>query len=60
MNIRTKDGIKIYCLPAGARCSCTGKSPEVMMECPIGACNMFGTICIPELCDRYTEDITVE
>ena len=56
MNIRTMDGIPIYCLPDGARCSCTGKSPEAMTECPICACDMFGLLCIPEICDRYTED----
>ena len=56
MNIRTPDGIKIYCLPDSARCKCTGVSPEVMDRCPIINFDDEGDECCPSLCDEYDED----
>lgn len=55
MNIRTACGIDIHCLPDGARCKCTGKSPTEMEECPIYNFDDFGEECVPELCAEYEE-----
>ena len=57
MNIRTKDGILIHCLPDYAKCKSSGKSPLEMDECPNYYFGDFGMTCIPELCDKYTEVI---
>lgn len=56
MEIRTKDGMMIYCLPDNARCKLTGRNPESMCECPIFNFDDLGDICVPELCEEYEEE----
>lgn len=55
MEIKTIDGIEIYCLPDCAKCKLTGKSPLEMIECPIKAFDDFGDVCNPDLCEHYEE-----
>ena len=56
MNIKTEWGGDIYCLPSCAKCKATGKSPEYMERCPLYNFDDDGDICVPEICDQYTED----
>ena len=56
MNIRTKNGIKIFCLPDNACCTQCGEHPADMFKCPIRNFDYFGDECVPELCDCYTEE----
>lgn len=60
MNLYTADGISYHCLPACARCKISGESPETMDECPDRRFDDQGLVCIPELCDAYTEDETTQ
>ena len=55
MNIRTPDGIEIYCLPDCAKCTYSSESPEDMDVCPIRNFDDLGLECVPELCEYYTE-----
>ena len=55
MEIMTADGIRIFCLPDNAICKQKNTSPEWLWECPM--CKFDdGQICVPELCDEYTEE----
>lgn len=56
MDIKTKDGISITVLPDCARCTIAKKNPLFMTSCPCYNFDDFGDICVPELCDHYTED----
>lgn len=56
MEIMTADGIRIYCLPDNAICKRMNTSPERLWECPICNFDDAGYICVPELCDEYTEE----
>ena len=56
MDIKTTSGIDVYSLPECARCGMSDLSPELMDECPIRNFDNNGEICVPELCDAYTED----
>ena len=55
MDIKTSDGINIYCLPDGAICTLTNEEVMSMDECPCRNFDDFGDICVPELCEHYTE-----
>ena len=52
MEIKTLDGIDIFCLPNNAVCYASNGclSPEILTECPLGY-----TFCIPEGCANYDE-----
>ena len=56
MNIKTGDGIDIYCLPESALCKCENKKPSEMDTCPARMFDDFGDLCIPELCENYDEE----
>ncbi|SHK34272.1 hypothetical protein [Hespellia stercorisuis] len=56
MDIKTKCGMNIHCLPDTAKCKESGKNPESMEQCPIYNFDDNGWICVPELCDSYTEE----
>lgn len=56
MEIWTKDGLMVYCLPDNAKCKLTGKSPEEMYECPVCNFDNYGDICVPALCGEYEEE----
>jgi len=51
MEIKTIDGIEIYCLPDGAKCKLAGVSPVELTDCPKG-----GWECCPESCEFYEEE----
>lgn len=51
MEIKTREGIVIYCLPDGAICLECGTNPVDMDVCPLAG----NDDCVPELCDKYTE-----
>ena len=55
MNIQTSDFINIYVLPDDAKCNLSDKHPTDIDECPSCKFDYFGEICIPELCEHYTE-----
>ena len=55
MTLMTKDGIEIFALPPIALCKYSNKDVEDMDECPIKNFDDFGDICVPELCEFYTE-----
>lgn len=55
MNIKTEDGIIIFCLPDCARCKVCGKSPVEIDECPLHKFDVNGDKCVPELCEEYEE-----
>lgn len=55
MDIMTKYGNPIFCLPCRAVCKKTGENPEDMDSCPIFNFDDTGDICVPELCDEYEE-----
>jgi len=55
MDILTKDGIEIISLPLMAICTIANEDIEGMIECPIKNFDDFGNICVPELCEHYTE-----
>ena len=57
MEIRTIDGIAIYCLPDSAVCILSGKTPLLMDECPKRRFDDFGMVCQPGECDFYTEEL---
>ena len=59
MIIKTIEGIDIYCLPDCARCGMSGENPTDMDECPIGAFDLSGYVCVPDLCDEYSEEWNV-
>lgn len=56
MEIKTKDGIDIYVLPPCAWCKVAKKDIEDMDACPMCNFDDFGDICVPEICEHYTED----
>ncbi len=56
MDIKTLDGIDIYCHPEIAYCKAAGKDIEDISECPIRAFDLAGDICHPDACEYYTED----
>ena len=56
MNIKTADGVTIYCLPDNALCKECGKHPSDIDECPAKNFDTLGLECIPELCEEYTEE----
>lgn len=56
MEIMTADGIRIFCLPDNAICKRMNTSPERFGECPMCNFDDVGYICVPELCDEYTEE----
>lgn len=58
MRILTGSGIDIECLPDCGRCKVSGKNPEQMDMCPIYNFDDFGDLCVPELCDEYSEEDT--
>ena len=58
MTLMDKDGIEIFALPPVAWCKCANNDVEDMNECPIKNFDDFGDICIPELCEFYTEYIS--
>lgn len=55
MDICTKYGQKIFCLPDNARCRLSGKSPHETEKCPIRNFDYCGDVCVPELCDECGE-----
>lgn len=55
MDIYTKDGQIIMCLPDSALCKVAGKSPHDMDKCPLGFDKYDDCMCIPELCNEYEE-----
>lgn len=57
MTLMTKDGIEIFCLPPVAWCKCENMDVEDIDECPIKNFDDTGDICVPELCEFYTEHI---
>ena len=56
MEVMTADGIRIFCLPDNAICKQMNTSPEQFWECPMCNFDEAGYICVPELCDEYTEE----
>lgn len=56
MIVITSDGTDIYCLPDCAKCLESGESPLDMDRCPLCAFDDWGEMCIPDICDRYTEE----
>ena len=56
MDVMTKDGIKIYCLPDTAKCKWEDRNPLFIRSCPLYNFDYKGDICVPELCDEYTEE----
>ena len=56
MEIRTSEGIQIYCLPDDAKCLADEekRSPEQMDQCPL-CTKPWENICKPETCPQYTE-----
>ena len=56
LTLQTADGIKFFCLPDGAKCMVTGDNPENMDRCPMRNFDNHGCICVPESCDKYTEE----
>ena len=56
MKTITAEGLEAAILPDCAQCSLEGKHPEKMECCPLNNFDRDGFICIPELCDHYTED----
>ena len=56
MQIKTSDGIDIFCLPDCARCEMSGKTPERMIKCPARQFDAFGDLCCPGECEYYTEE----
>ena len=55
MTLMTKDGIEIFALLPVAWCKCENKDVEDMYECPIKNFDDSGDICVPELCEYYSE-----
>lgn len=55
VDVLTKHGQCIMCLPDKARCRLSGKTPHDMDKCPICNFDDYGDICVPELCDEYEE-----
>lgn len=55
MEIKTKYGDEIFCLPDCAKCKLTSINPHKMDSCPIYNFDDKGDICLPELCNYYTE-----
>lgn len=58
MTLMTKDGIEIFALPPVAWCKCAKDDVEDIDECPIKNFDDTGDICVPELCEFYTEHIS--
>jgi len=56
MEIMTADGMRIYFMSDNAVCKRMKTSPERFWECPMCKFDDVGYICIPELCDEYTEE----
>lgn len=56
MEVMTKDGIKIFSLPDMARCKYCYENPLLISLCPIRNFDDYGSICVPELCEMYTEE----
>lgn len=56
MDIKTEYGDDIFCLPPCAWCKVAKKDIEDMDTCPLCNFDDFGDICVPSLCDHYTED----
>lgn len=56
MEIRTSEGITIYCLPDNALCKCCGKHPSDIDECPLYKFDPYRQECIVDLCEEYTEE----
>lgn len=55
MNVKTKDGIDIYCLPECAICQLSDENPLDMEVCP--RCQEY---CTPDICNEYMEAYSVE
>ena len=51
MVIKTVDRIDIHVLPENAKCLFSDDNPMYMDECPIKH-----AVCVPEICDFYTEE----
>lgn len=60
MNIMTKDGIIIHCLPENALCDAFGKSPLEIDRCPEYMFDDYGDYCMPEICQKYMGEIDME
>ena len=57
MTLLTEDGIEMFVLPSVARCKCANERIEDMPDCPIKNFDDTGDICIPDLCEYYTEEV---
>lgn len=55
LDIYTKDGQLIMCLPDNAICKAEGKSPHDIDKCPLGFNEYDEYMCIPEMCNEYEE-----
>lgn len=56
MEVLTECGVQIFCLPDSAKCKVTGENLNLMINCPICNFDDYGEICVPDLCDEYSEE----
>ena len=56
MDIKTAEGLDIYVLPENAVCLESKQNPLNTDKCPLCCFDVYGDCCIPELCERYTEE----
>lgn len=56
MDVLTVGGWNLCLLPVCAKCKITDKNPMEMDECPICNFDDDGDICVPGLCEEYTEE----
>lgn len=57
MEILDQYGTGINILPSTALCEEEGKNPLEIDECPICQFDDMGEICVPELCEKYSEGL---
>ena len=57
MYIQTEDGKDIYALPSCATCTYADEYVVCMDACPICNFDDKGDICVPELCEHYSEGV---
>ena len=56
MQIKTEYGEDILSLPSYAWCKVANKDIEDMDKCPLYNFDDNGKICVPSVCEHYTED----
>lgn len=56
MEIMDKNCHTVFSLPFKAICKETEQNPVDMERCPICNFDDDGDICVPELCEEYTEE----